>query len=176
DYARNFEAFLKQRPAENPFYFWMGFTEPHRAYERNSGVRNGKQLKDVKVPAYFPDTEIVRGDLLDYAVEVEWADSHIGKALALLEANDELENTLIIVTSDHGMPFPFVKGQIFEDGFHLPLAMRWGNNIKPGLVVEDFVNVRDFAPTFLELAELKPHPQMTGRSLVKTLRSEKSGW
>lgn len=176
DYARNFEAFLKQRPAGKPFSFWMGFTEPHRAYERDSGVRSGKRLQDAKVPAYFPDTEIVRGDLLDYALEVEYADSHIGRALKLLEENGELENTLIVVTSDHGMPFPFVKGQIFEDGFHLPLAMRWGKTIKPGRVVEDFINVRDFAPTFLEVAGLKPHSQMTGRSLVKTLRSEKSGW
>ena len=109
-------------------------------------------------------------------MEVEWADSHIGKALELLEANGELENTLIVVTSDHGMPFPFVKGQIFEDGFHLPLAMRWGKEIKAGRVVEDFVNVRDFAPTFLEMAGLKSSSQMTGHSLVKTLQSEKSGW
>jgi arylsulfatase A-like enzyme len=176
DYSRNFEAFLQQRPAGKPFSFWMGFFEPHRAYERDSGQRSGKKLQDVKVPGYLPDTEIVRGDLLDYAVEVEWADSHIGKALQLLEAAGELENTLIVVTSDHGMPFPFVKGQIFEDAFHLPLAMRWGRTIKPGRVVEDFVNVRDFAPTFLEIAKVKPHPQMSGRSLLKTLRSEKSGW
>ena len=176
DYALNFEAFLKQRSAGKPFSFWMGFHEPHRAYELNSGVRSGKRLENVKVPTYLPDTEIVRGDLLDYAVEVEWADSHIGKALKLLEANGELENTLIVITSDHGMPFPFVKGQIFEDGFHLPLAMRWGAAIKSGRVVEDFINVRDFAPTFLEIAGLKSHPQMTGRSLVKTLCAEKSGW
>jgi N-sulfoglucosamine sulfohydrolase len=130
----------------------------------------------VIVPPYLPDTDLVRGDLLDYAVEVEWADSHIGKALQLLEAAGELDRTLIVVTSDHGMPFPFVKGQVFEDGFHLPLVMRWGDTIKPGRTVEDFINVRDFAPTFLEVAGLKPHAQMTGRSLVKTLRAKESGW
>jgi len=175
DYARNFEAFLQSRPAGQPFCFWMGFSEPHRAYELGSGERLGKKIPDVKVPAYLPDNDVVRGDLLDYAVEVEWADSHIGRALKLLEASGELENTLVIVTSDHGMPFPFVKGQIFEDGFHLPLAMCWGAGIKPGRVVEDFVNVRDFAPTWLELAGLKPHSQMSGKSLVQLLRSEKSG-
>src|SRR5205814_471727 len=78
-------------------------------------------------------------------------------------------------TSDHGMPFPFVKGQIHEDGFHLPLAMRWGKGIKPGRVVEDFVNVRDFAPTYLELAGVPIHAQITGRSLVDIIRSPKSG-
>jgi arylsulfatase A-like enzyme len=128
------------------------------------------------VPPYFPDVPAVRSDLADYAIEVEWADSHIGRALALLEAAGELDNTLVIVTSDHGMPFPYVKGQIHEDGFRLPLAMRWGKGIAPGRVVEDFINVRDFAPTYLELAGVAPHPQMTGRSLTNILRSRQSGW
>jgi arylsulfatase A-like enzyme len=176
DYAGNFAAFLKTRPADKPFCFWMGFTEPHRAYELGSGIRAGKRPQDVKVPAYLPDTSVVRADLLDYAIEVEYADQHIGRALKVLEEIGELDRTLIVVTSDHGMPFPYVKGQIFEDGFHLPLAMRWGERVKPGRVVEDFINVRDFAPTYLELAGLTPHASMSGRSLVELLRSNQSGW
>lgn len=176
DYARNFAAFLDRRPKDKPFCFWMGFQEPHRAYEPGSGLRLGKKLADVQVPAFLPDTDVVRGDLLDYAVEVEWGDAQIGKTLEVLAAAGELERTLVIATSDHGMPFPYVKGQIHEDGFHLPLAMRWGAGIKPGRVVDDFVNVRDLAPTYLELAGLPPHPQMTGRSLANILRSEQSGY
>ncbi len=175
DYAKNFEAFLAQRKKDAPFSFWMGFQEPHRAYELHSGVRLGKKLEDIQVPPYFPDVRAVRSDLADYAVEVEWADGHIGRALAALEAAGELDNTLIIATSDHGMPFPYVKGQIHEDGFRLPFLARWGSTIQAGRVIEDFVNVRDIAPTFMELAGLKPHPQMTGRSLANLLRSEKSG-
>jgi N-sulfoglucosamine sulfohydrolase len=176
DYAGNFAEFLKKRPKDKPFCFWMGFHEPHRAYEYGSGARLGKNLADVKVPAFLPDTEIVRRDLADYAVEVEFGDAQIGKALAALEAAGELNSTLVVVTSDHGMPFPFVKGQIHEDGFHLPLAMRWGEGIKPGRVVEDFINVRDLAPTYMELAGLGQHPQMTGKSLAGILRSSQSGW
>ena len=175
DYGKNFDAVLAQRPKDQPFCFWMGFHEPHRGYELNSGVRLGKKLAEVVVPPYLPDTAVVRSDLADYAIEVEWADAFIGKALASLEARGELENTLIIVTSDHGMPFPYVKGQIHEDGFRLPLAMRWGKTIRPGRVVEDFINVRDFAPTYLELAGLPPHPQVTGHSLVQLLRAPESG-
>jgi arylsulfatase A-like enzyme len=166
DYAKNFEAFLKQRPAEKPFCFWMGFHEPHRGYELNSGVRLGKMLKDVTVPPYLPD----------YAIEVEYGDMMVGRALAALEAAGVADNTLVIVSSDHGMPFPYVKGQIHEDAFHLPMAMRWPRTIKPGRVIEDFVNVRDLAPTYLELAGLPPHAQMTGRSLAAMLRSPASGW
>ena len=177
DYAKNFESFLGQRKDRKaPFSFWMGFQEPHRSYELHSGVRLGKKLDDIVVPPYFPDVSAVRGDLADYAIEVEWADRHIGQALDLLEKSGELENTLVIITSDHGMPFPYVKGQIHEDGFRLPFVARWGKGIKPGRVVNDFVNVRDIAPTFLELAGVEKHPQITGTSLVPLLKAEKSGW
>lgn len=176
DYAKNFEAFLEKRSPDKPFCFWMGFKEPHRGYEAGSGAKAGKKPEDVTVPAYLPDIEIIRTDLADYAVEVEYADSHIGRTLAALEKHGVLENTLIVVTSDHGMPFPFVKGQIHEDGFHLPLVMRWGKGIKAGRVVDDFINVRDLAPTYLELAGLKVHEQMTGKSLAAILKSEASGW
>ncbi len=176
DYPTNFANFLKQRDAKKPFCFWLGIKEPHRGYEQGSGLRLGKKLADVEVPGYLPDNETVRGDLLDYSVEVEWGDAQIVRTLKLLEDAALLDDTLIIITSDHGMPFPRVKGQIYEDGYHLPLAMRWGKGIKPGRVVEDFINVRDLAPTYLELAGLPKHEQMSGASLVNILRSEKSGW
>ena len=175
DYAANFADFMATVKADAPFCFWCGFKEPHRAYEEGSGVRLGKKLGDVEVPGYLPDNEVVRGDLADYAIEVEWADAQIGRVLEVLQKSGHLDDTLIVITSDHGMPFPRVKGQIYEDGYHLPLAMRWGKGIKPGRVVEDFINVRDLAPTYLELAGLEKHPQITGTSLAGILRSEQSG-
>jgi len=175
DYAGNFETFLDTRPAGQPFCFWMGFHEPHRGYEAGSGLRAGKRLDEVEVPPFFPDREEVRSDLLDYAVEVEWGDQQVGRALALLEKGGMISNTVVVVTSDHGMPFPRVKGQIYEDGFHLPMAIRWTGHIPPGRIVEDFVNVADLAPTWLALAGLDPHPQLVGRSLVPLLMSDQSG-
>ena len=113
--------------------------------------------------------------MLDYAREVEWGDEQFGRAIAVLEAAGELDNTLIVLTSDHGMPFPRVKGQIYEDGFHLPLAIRWGKRAPAGRVVDDFINVRDFAPTFLAAAGLSPPAQMSGHSFLDILTSNKSG-
>lgn len=175
DYARNFEHFIEQRPQGRPFCFWLGFHEPHREYEPGSGLRAGRQLSEVMVPAYLPDHRVVRSDLLDYALEVEWLDQHLGRVLEKLEQTGELDNTLIFVTSDHGMPFPRVKGQIYEHGFHIPLAVRWGKGARGGRVVDDFINVRDFAPTILEAAELLPPDTMTGRSFLKILQSSQSG-
>lgn len=170
DYAGNFAAFLEQRDKTKPFSFWLGGQEPHRAYEEGSGLRAGRKLADVTVPPYLPDHRIVRSDMLDYALEVEWFDQHLGLALKKLEEIGELDNTLVVVTSDHGQPFPRVKGQIYEHGFHVPLAVRWGKNLPAGRVVTDFINVRDFAPTFLEVAGVPAAPSITGRSFLDVLK------
>jgi len=175
DYAANFKAFLEARPKDKPFCFWYGGHEPHRPYELGSGLRAGKKLEDAEVKAYLPDDPTVRSDLLDYAVEIEWFDAQLGKMLKLLEAAGELDNTLVVVTSDNGMSFPRVKGQIYEDDFHLPLAICWKNGIPGNRVVDDFISYSDFAPTFLETAGLKPLAEMTGRSFLNLLRSTKSG-
>ena len=175
DYAANFEAFLEARDPDQPFCFWYGGLEPHRSFEKGAGIRSGKRLEDVELPAYYPDSDVIRSDLLDYSLEVEWFDRQLGKMIRILEERGELENTFILVTSDHGMPFPRAKSQIYEDGFHLPLAVRWGQGIEGGRRVDDFINASDFAPTFLELAGLQAHPQMTGKSFLNLLKSGRSG-
>ena len=100
--------------------------------------------------------------------------------LALLEERGELDNTLIVVTADNGMPFPRIKGQEYEYSNHLPLAVMWPKGIKnPGRVVDDFVSFIDFAPTFLELAQLSAEnagmQPIEGRSLTDIFNSAKSG-
>lgn len=175
DYAANFKAFLDARAQGQPFCFWYGALEPHRVYEAGSGLKAGKRLEDVKVPPYWPAEETVKSDLLDYALEIEWFDTHLGRMLKMLEEIGELDNTLIVVTADNGMPFPRVKGQIYEDDFHLPLAVRWGNLSTGGRVVDDFISFSDMAPTFLEAAGLKPLAAMTGRSFMPVLRAGQSG-
>ncbi|MFZ5831643.1 MAG: sulfatase, partial [Planctomycetota bacterium] len=182
DYAANFEAFLKAAPKGEPWCFWYGGHEPHRVYEYQSGVKKGgKQLSDIdRVPDYWPKDDIVRHDMLDYAYEVEHFDQHLGRMLESLEKNGLLENTLIVVTADNGMPFPRAKGMQYEISSHMPLAVMWKEGInKPGRVVDDYVSFIDFAPTFLELAGLRweetgmaPTP---GQSLTKVFESGDAG-
>ncbi|MBL0155947.1 MAG: sulfatase [Bryobacterales bacterium] len=174
DYAANFGDFLDQRQKDKPFCFWLGGQEPHRRYEEGSGVRAGRDPKAVQLPSYYPNHPVVRSDMLDYALEVEWFDEHLGRSLRKLEEIGELDNTFVVVTSDHGQPFPRIKGQIYEQGFHIPLAVRWGRNLAAGRTLDDFINARDFAPTYLELAGLKPPPSMTGRSMLDLLKTGKS--
>ena len=143
DYASNFEDFLNSRPDNQPFCFWYGSLEPHRGYEYGSGIsKGGKSPHDIDaVPKFWPDDEKVRNDLLDYAFEIEHFDKHLEKMLEVLEKRGELNNTLIIVTADNGMPFPRVKGQAYEYSNHLPLAVMWKKGIKnPGRAVFDLID------------------------------------
>jgi arylsulfatase A-like enzyme len=157
DYAGNFADFLKAVPAGTPWCFWCGGLEPHRAFEFGSGVaKGGKKLSDIdRVPAYWPDNEVIRNDMLDYAYEIEHWDRHLQRMLQLLEERGELDNTLVVFTSDHGMPFPRAKGNAYDASNHVPLAIMWKGGIKqPGRTVDDYISFVDLAPTFIDVAGL----------------------
>ncbi len=182
DYAANFDAFLDSVDKDQPWFFWFGAREPHRRYEYGAGQRiAGKQISDIdSVPAFWPDNEIIRNDMLDYSLEIEYSDSHLGRMLESLEEKGLLENTIIVMTSDHGMPFPRCKAQEYEYSNHVPMAIMWPDGIKkPGRTVTDMVSFIDFAPTFLDLAGIpfnesgmKSSP---GKSLSDIFYSEKEG-
>lgn len=176
DYAANFRDFMNQKPDGRPFCFWYGSKEPHRKYEKGSGLKHGKRLEDVDVPAYLPDCDEVRSDMLDYALEVERFDADLGKMISLLEKRGELENTIILVTGDNGFPFPRAKATVYQNGCHVPLAVRWGGNCPSGRDVTDFVSFADFAPTLAEAAGLDPaEHSFSGRSFLDVIGSGATG-
>jgi arylsulfatase A-like enzyme len=153
----------------------MGSSDPHRPYEFNSGKASGMDISKIRVPTFYPDVHEVRSDIADYYFEVQRFDSDCGAAIALLEKAGELENTVVVMTGDHGMPFPRCKSNLYDWGVRVPLAIRWGERINTGRRVSDFISFVDFAPTFLELAGLETPDQMSGRSLLSLLESERSG-
>ena len=182
DYAGNFDVFLKEVDADEPWFFWYGATEPHRRYEYGSGQKlGGKSIDDIdEVPGFWPDNEVIRNDMLDYGLEIEHADRHLGRMIASLEERGLLENTLVVMTSDNGMPFPRGKAQEYEYSNHMPLAMMWPAGIRnPGRVVEDMVSFIDLAPTFLDVAGIRfsdsGMSDSPGRSLSDIFNSKKSG-
>ena len=167
DYAANFDDFLAQVSEDQPFCFWLGTHEPHRGFENGAGRRTGKDPAKVVVPPIFPDHTIVRNDILDYYVEIEHFDRMVIRAVKTLEAAGQLDNTIVVITSDHGMPFPRAKASLYDEGTRVPLAIRWSKGIRnSGRVVNSFVNLSDLAPTFLEAAGLRPPQMMTAISLM----------
>lgn len=174
DYAANFKDFLAARPKDQPFYFWYGASEPHRAYEKGIGLAAGKRLEQAEVPPFLPDSPEVRSDLLDYAVEVEWFDTHLGRMLELLKEAGELDNTIVIATADNGMPFPRAKANLYEYGFHVPLAIRWGDKVRSGQTTDHLVGFVDITATIVEAAGVQVPsdvPRHAGHSFLELLLS-----
>ena len=177
NYFENFKFFMENVRGHDPFFFWYGSTEPHLPYEQDSWKRTDKKLSDVEIPGFLPDHEIVRGNLLDYALEIEWFDRHLGYMLEYLKQTGELENTIIIVTSDNGMPFPRAKANGYDYGIHVPLAIRYPKEFPPGRVVDDPVGFVDLAPTILDLTNTPAEGMLpiTGKSIRSILESSTEG-
>ncbi len=161
----SFAAFLAARTSRAPFAFWFGSADPHRPYEPGGGVAAGIDTARVRVPAFLPDTPAVRGDVADYLAEVERFDRDLGALVAALEQAGELDRTLLIVTSDNGMPFPGAKATLYDGGTRVPLVIRWPGVARAGHVSQALVTLADLAPTILDAAGLAVPAAMTGRSL-----------
>jgi arylsulfatase A-like enzyme len=175
----NFDAFLADRKTDQPFCFWFGPTNVHRKWIKGSGKTlwgiDPDDLKG-KMPQFLPDVPEVRQDLSDYFGEIAAFDAALGLLMQRLEEIGELDNTVVVVSGDHGAPgFPHGKCNLYDFGASVPLAIRWGQNVPAGRVVDDLVSLTDLAPTFLELGGVEIPKQMTGRSLVNVLQSDKSG-
>jgi len=172
----SFAEFLKGIPADQPFCFWFGSHDPHRPYEPDSGLKAGMRAEHVRVPPFWPDAPEIRRDILDYYFEVQRFDREVGELLELLDKTGRSANTLVLITGDNGWPFPRSKANLYDAGTRQPFAVRWPARVKRGRTLEDFVNLADLAPTFLEAAGLKSLPEMTGRSLLGLLTgAEKPG-
>ncbi len=164
---RSFKEFFQAKPQDQPFCFWLGSSDAHRGYKLNSGLESGMDPSKVRVPEHLPDDPIVRKDMLDYYYEVERWDTTVWKALTVLEEAGELENTLVVITSDNGMPFPRAKATLYDFGSHMPMAVSWPSKIaNPDRKYEGFIHLSDLAATFLEAAGLEIPDEMTAKSLM----------
>ena len=176
---QNFDAFLEARPEDTPFCYWWGPTNTHRKWQRRSGKAlwglNPDDLQG-RLPDFLPDVDEVREDVCDYLGECLAVDAGLGILLDRLEQLGKLDNTLIVVSGDHGIPgFPRGKCNLYDLGCAVALAARWPGHIPAGRCVDDFVNLMDLAPTFLGAGGLEPPDGMTGHSLLNVLTSDKSG-
>ncbi|HUG89800.1 MAG TPA: sulfatase [Planctomycetaceae bacterium] len=174
----NFTTFLADREAGRPFCYWFGPTNVHRKWVKGSGQAlwgiDPDSLRG-KLPAFLPDVPEVREDLADYIGEIAAFDAALGALIEELQRAGEYENTLLVVSGDHGPPgFPHGKCNLYDFGTGVCLAVA-GPGVRGGRVVDDFVNLTDLAPTFLEAAGVSVPDVMTGRSLWPALKSEQQG-
>jgi len=171
---------LASRSEEQPFFFVFGSINAHRPYTPDSGKNlwgiDPDALKGL-LPAFLPDAHDVRRDFSDYLGEVLALDLMLGAMLEELKNSGELDNTVVILTGDHGIPgIPRGKTNCYDLATRVPMLVRWPEGIPSGRRVNDFVSVMDLGPTLLELTGNKVPDSMAGRSFLPQLTSRKSGW
>lgn len=159
------EDFLEKR-RQRPFALWFGSRRPHRPYERGSGKAAGVQSDRAHLFGHLPDVPEVRDDIADYYAAVEHFDQQLGALLRTLSEDGELERTWVVVTSDHGMPFPRAKGNLYDAGTRVPLVMAPPPGVSRPAKVDDLVSLIDLAPTLLQLAGVETPRAMNGSSLT----------
>lgn len=169
-----FQDFLDQRDEGQPFTYWFSSRNPHRPYADNA-TKGAIDLSAIEVPPYLPDNDSVRMDMADYYAEIQSFDSEVGEFLKTLETSGEMENTIIIVCSDNGWQMPRGLANLYTFGTKIPMVIAMPERSLSARVIDDFINLSDLAPTFLELADLPVPKEMTAKSLVNILEARKNG-
>lgn len=165
-----FQKMISQLPKEKPFFFWFGTNDPHRTFPFGKGRASGIDLNKIKVPAFLPDVPEVRGDLADYFYLIKRLDDEVGELLNILEQSGRLENTIIVMTSDNGMPFPHAKANLYDYGTRVPLIISsFSKKVLQNKKNDSFVNLIDLTPTFLDVVGVLAKPEMDGKSLMPVL-------
>ena len=170
----NFKSFLDARDADQPFCWYFSPTNPHRTWAWGSAQviwdLDPDKLEG-KLPAFLPDEPTIRQDMADYLGEAMAFDLSIGVIVEHLRAIGELDNTIIVVSGDHGAPgFPRGKTNLYNFGTQVPLVIHWPAGIaNPGRRIDNPTSLIDLAPTYLQAVGLPPSPDMNGRSLLPLL-------
>ncbi len=169
---------------EQPFYCHVGIADPHRAGDSTRFANDPPQPgavryrpEEVTVPDFLPDVPEVREELAQYYQAISRFDQTVGQVLAALEESGRARETLIVITSDHGMPFPGAKASSFEGGHHCPLLILGPADIRAGRHCGALVNWTCFMPTILEWCGLEGPADLPGRSMLPLLSDpDQRGW
>jgi len=172
------------RQAKKPFCLMLNVADPHKPFYAESN--RGETVPDphvpskvftpeeVPVPGFLPDDPVVRKELAHYYSSVRRADDAVGAILAALKASGEDDKTIIIFLSDHGMPLPFAKTQLYHHSTRTPLIIRWPGVTKPGAIDDEhMVSAVDLLPTLLDMIGVAQPAGFDGRSFAPLLKGEK---
>jgi arylsulfatase A-like enzyme len=154
---------LRRRPRDRPFFLSVGFFETHRDF---SAPVTQREVDCTLVPANVPDTPQTRRDMAAFKASARRLDEGVGTVLDALERSGAAEDTLVILTTDHGLPFPGAKATLTDRGTGVMLILRGPGGFHGGWVVDAMVTHLDLYPTICDLAHAEHPPWLQGRSLL----------
>ncbi|MDQ1412651.1 MAG: N-sulfoglucosamine sulfohydrolase, partial [Acidimicrobiaceae bacterium] len=155
--------------AREPFFLSVGFFETHREYFEPSSVRDALYSRP---PENIVDTALTRRDMASFKASARSLDQGVGAVLNALEENGLVGNTLVILTTDHGLAFPDAKATMYDRGIGVMLLMRGPGGFEHGRVFDSIVSHLDLFPTVCEVAGIDPPEWLEGVSLLPLVRGE----
>ena len=161
---------LQQRPKDTPFFFWLASRDPHPPHRPDKdSVAYRYNPHELEIPAGLVNGPGTRREFAHYYREITRFDRDVGLVVAELEAQGVLDNTLLIVMSDNGRPFPGAKENLYDDGIRTPFILYWPRGIAQPGTRGQLVSMVDLAPTLLDLADLPTPSGMQGYSFAGLL-------
>lgn len=172
------------KKAGKPFCLLINISDPHKPFyaEGKGGVTIPDPHvpsrvftpEEMVIPGFLFDDPVVRRELSHYYSSVRRADDCLARVLDVLDASGEKDHTAIVFLSDHGMPLPFAKTQVYHHSTNTPLMVRWPGVTKPGAVDEEhMVSAVDLLPTICDMVGFEKPEGMDGRSFAPLLKGEK---
>ena len=161
-----------QQSGERPFFIMANIEPPHRSFRGKQFFKDmfvegrlyDPDIEAIRVPDYMPDIQKVREDMQEYYASVQVSDACAGGILRALEKSGRKQETLVIYTSDNGMPMYRSKASAYPAGTNMPLAIT-GPGIEHAQVCEQVVSLTDLMPTMLDALQLPIPTTVQGESL-----------
>ena len=166
------------KAAKKPFCLVVNISDPHKPFWRGPKDPHKPSriftAAEVPVPGFLFDDPQVRAELALYYTSVRRADDAVGSVLQALENSGEADKTVVMFMSDHGMPLPFAKTQLYHHSTHTPWMVRWPGITQPGSVdKQHMISAVDFLPTVLDITGIKHPKRLDGRSYLPLLKGGK---
>jgi N-sulfoglucosamine sulfohydrolase len=158
---------VESKKAGTPFCLFACSNEPHSPYNRGDAA--AYPPGSLKLPPSWVDTPATRDMYSKYLAEITYFDAQCGALLQLLEDEQLVENTLVMVVSEQGSAFPFAKWTCFELGLASGMLVRWPGVVEAGSKSAALVEYCDVTPTFLAAAGLETPKTMDGQSFLPVL-------
>jgi arylsulfatase A-like enzyme len=161
-------ALLRAMP-QRPFFLSVGFFETHREFFEPTSVRDALYSRP---PENLPDTPQTRREMASFKTSARSLDQGIGTVLNALDETEVADDTLVILTTDHGLAFPDAKATLTDRGLGVMLILRGPGGFQGGRVHDGLVSQIDLFPTLCDALGLEPPDWLQGRSLMPLVRRE----
>lgn len=156
---------------ERPFYLQVGYFEPHRPLDYDDAKPDTS--KGLTVPDYLVADEVAKTQFAQYQGLIKKVDAAIGNFIDHVKSKPYAENTIIIYTADHGIPFTKAKCTLYDAGIEVPLIIDWPKaNLKPGTVYDQMISNIDCTPTILDMMGVKIPENIQGKSFAPLLKGQ----